>query len=80
MRPRAVEEGDRARFGRIAHVKEFDTGRGHTMAGGLVGYYQQVAHHVKRVGAHLLVRQLVLENHLRLRRVGDIDNAKILRG
>jgi hypothetical protein len=56
------------KFGRIAHVR-LDAGRGHPWRA--VGLHQRVAH--RKSLERIADSPLVLEKHLRLRRVSDID-------
>ena len=75
----AVEEADGARRLRVGDVEQLDPGGLQSVRAGLVRHRHHIAADLQRVGAHVAVRQLGLADHLRLRRIGDIDAGEILR-
>ena len=78
-RPRAVEERDRARLLRHRDVEQLHAGRLLALLLGLVGDRHDVAADLKRIRAHVLLRQVGLHHHLGVARIGDIDRGEILR-
>ena len=79
MRPRRVEMGDALRrFGR-RDVEEIEAGGLHVYGARLIRDGHHVPDDVERVGAHLRVREVGLDDHLRRARVGDVDRGEVLR-
>ena len=87
MGPGTIEKGDRLRIFRIGNIEQLDArrmkpeagGQGARLGPGLVGNRHDIAAHLEAVGAHAVIGDVALDNHLGVFRIGDVDAGEVLR-